>query len=148
RGLANQPANAALLAHRAEALTRKGRFEAAIRDYEEALRIRPRDPMALCGLVIALLDVCDWDKIETSLRRLHELVEAGEAIPLLVRASDDPASDLKGARSYVRATAPSLFKCRDHARVASDKIHIAYLSGDFRGHPVGHQIAGLIEQHD
>src|SRR5262249_7624406 len=31
---------------------------------------------------------------------------------------------------------------------ATNKIHIAYLSADFRQHPVGVQLAGLIEQHD
>jgi predicted O-linked N-acetylglucosamine transferase (SPINDLY family) len=148
RGLAQEPSNAALLARRAAALARKGRLADAIRDYEEALRSGDDDPAAISGFVIALLDACDWDRLEQPLQRLHDLIGAGKAISLLVRASDDPAADLKSARSYVRAMAPSSFERRDHARIPADKVHIAYLSADFRNHPVAHQIAGLVEQHD
>ena len=33
-------------------------------------------------------------------------------------------------------------------RYGHDKIRVAYMSGDFYGHPVGYAVAGMFEQHD
>jgi protein O-GlcNAc transferase len=151
RGLEKYPRDAALLANRANALVVTGQLEAAIRDYEQALRIVPDDSAALNGLANALLDVCDWDKLATPLRELAALARAGAAIPplLFIRTSDDPLSHLEFARSYVKAAIPTPPRIEPRAAAApADKIRIAYLSADFRQHPVAYHLAGLIEQHD
>lgn len=151
RGLEKYPLDAALLANRANALVATGQLEAAIRDYEQALRIVPGDPVALNGLANALLDVCDWDKLATPLRELAGLVRKGAAIPplLFIRTSDDPLSHLELARSYVKAAVQTPPRIEPRVVAAPvDKIRVAYLSADFRQHPVANQLAGLIERHD
>jgi predicted O-linked N-acetylglucosamine transferase (SPINDLY family) len=148
--LATYPRDLALLTNRASVLSMTNRFDAAIRDYEQALRVAPNDVDALSGLVSALLQVCDWEGIERLLPQLYALIERGEAVPglLLIRMFDDPPLHLKGARNYARAVIRRPLLEAARSRGPSDRIRIAYLSGDFRHHPVAYLLPGLIERHD
>jgi protein O-GlcNAc transferase len=151
RGVEKYPFDAALLANRGNALVAAGHLEAAIRDYEQGLRVAPGDPVTLNGLANTLLDVCDWDKLAMPLRELAELSSKGAAIPplLFIRTSDDPPAHLELARSYVKAAIQTPPRIEPRvAAVPADKIRIAYLSADFRQHPVANSLAGLIERHD
>jgi protein O-GlcNAc transferase len=151
RGLAKYPGDPGLLANRAGALARARRFGLAVRDYEQALEVAPDDLLALSGLVSALQEECSWSKIEGPLHKLQAAVNKGGSIDplLMVRISDDPLRQLECARNHVRtlsdrapARPPS---AGSHQR---DRIRIAYVSPDFREHPVAFLVAGLFEHHD
>jgi len=150
QGVARYPDDASLLAGRAGVHARTGQFDAAIRDYEQVLRTTPDDAVALSGLCNALLEVCDWDRIAARKPALEALVGRKESVPplLVVRASDDPALQLESARNYVAAMAPTRSRPQEARADRPDKIRIAYLSADFRHHPIAYLIAGLIERHD
>jgi protein O-GlcNAc transferase len=150
RALATYPHDPSALTGRASVFSMTGRFDAAIRDYQQALPITPNDVDVLSGLVGAHLQICDWAEIEKLLARLHTLIERGEAVPglLLIRMFDDPSLHLKGARNYARAVVRRPLLESLPSPSPSDKIRIAYLSGDFRHHPVAYLLPGLIERHD
>ncbi len=151
RGLEKYPRDAALLANRANALVVTGQLEAAIRDYEQALRIVPGDRRRRTGWPMPCSMFAIGTSSATPLRELAALARAGAAIPplLFIRTSDDPLSHLEFARSYVKAAIPTPPRIEPRAAAApADKIRIAYLSADFRQHPVAYHLAGLIEQHD
>jgi protein O-GlcNAc transferase len=150
RGLATYPRDAGLLTGRASVLAATSRFDAAISDFEQALAVAPYETDALCGLANALLQVCDWDKIEKLRPQVLALIDRDEGVPsmLLIRMLDDPSMHLKSARSYVRSAVPLPPTLSPRAPGPAEKIRIAYLSADFRQHPVGHLLPALIERHD
>ena len=63
--------------------------------------------------------------------------------------SGDPIYQLTIARNHLRRTIPaSVQPLVRAARATEPKIRVAYLSGDFRRHPVASLIVELLEQHD
>lgn len=150
RALTKYPRDLALLTGRASVLSLTGRFDGAIRDYEQALRVAPNDVDVVSGLAGAHLQFCDWTQLERMLAPLHALIEREEPVPglLLIRMFDDPSLHLKGARNYARAVVRRQSLEAPPSPGSPDKIRIAYLSGDFRHHPVAYLLPGLIERHD
>jgi protein O-GlcNAc transferase len=148
-GLAKYPEDTGLLANRGDALCRVGNFDAAVRDYEQVLRIASDDPVAMGGLVNALQELCDWDKLEGPRYVLRTMIDAGQSIDplLLIRLLDDPSEQLKCACNYVRATVRAT-PLPAGARSSSSKIRVAYLSAGFGGHAMTHLTARLFELHD
>ncbi len=67
----------------------------------------------------------------------------------LLAFSDDPAEQHLGAVNYTRRKAYASVKpVASTASAKDDRIRIAYVSADFREHPVAHQMAELFETHD
>jgi protein O-GlcNAc transferase len=95
---------------------------------------------------------CNWDRVEALLPAVEQSVRAGEAVipPFnLLGLPLEPAIHLQCAQNFVRQRLPAepkMFPSR--ARTPSDKIKLAYVSGDFRRHPVAYLIAELFERHD
>jgi predicted O-linked N-acetylglucosamine transferase (SPINDLY family) len=98
--------------------------------------------------------LCAWDGYEDLLARLAELVEQGQAERGMALASmrvwDNADLHRRCAElvseSYLagkKTTPPSKLSVRKR-----DRFRIAYVSADFRRHPVGMLIPGLIEGHD
>src|SRR5262249_27020203 len=123
------------------------RYEEAIVAYEHARSIDP-DHAEAYGLVMCALDVCDWKRTSELSDGLRAHIESGKAFSPLdsLAISDDPSLHLRCAKNHEekissRARAPG-------AVVKHGKIRIAYVSTDFRQHPVSCLIAGLIELHD
>jgi predicted O-linked N-acetylglucosamine transferase (SPINDLY family) len=126
----------------------EGDYAGALRCYLELLEISPGYGYALGAAANAKSMLCDWSGRDALLRRLAEGISAGQptATPfVLLSHIDDPALQLACARTwsarYPAAPAP-------RPRDPHSRIRVAYLSADFRDHPVGLQIAGLIEAHD
>ena len=67
----------------------------------------------------------------------------------LIAGLSSPADDLKIAQIYTADQLPrSVERIWRGERYSHERIRVAYLSADFREHPIAHLIASLIEQHD
>jgi predicted O-linked N-acetylglucosamine transferase (SPINDLY family) len=144
-----QYANAFLI--RGHALAKLERQDEAAQSYERALAIDPDHPYARGASIMAYLAACNWDRIEALLPIIDEQVAAAKAIipPFnLLGLAISPARQLQCARHFVRRQMPQVAPISPLTRRRADKIKVAYLSGDFRRHPVGYGIVGVLEQHD
>ena len=144
-----QYANAFLI--RGHALAKLQRQDEAAQSYERALAIDPDHPYARGASIMAYLAACNWDRIEALLPIIDEEVAAAKAIipPFsLLGLAIGPARQLQCARHFVRRQMPQVPPISPLTRRRADKIKVAYLSGDFRRHPVGYGIVGVLEQHD
>jgi protein O-GlcNAc transferase len=152
RALAVAPDRADTLNNRANVLLSLNRHEEAIRDYERALALDPRHPHVFDTLAILVLDACNWSKAA----RLAEIAEPaiadkrhtiGIAYPLFYFGN--PSYLLTCARDYLQRNLPPVIKpLPPRSAAKSDKLRVAYVSADFRGHAVATSIVELLERHD
>jgi protein O-GlcNAc transferase len=153
RALALAPRRVGTLHNRGQALMMLRRYDEAIAAFEAVLAVDPAHPAASAALANCLLIVCDWAESARVAERAQAAARGGDWSRLDPFAAlcyvDSPADQLEYARAYVArevpATPPPL-----HARPAgrADRIRIAYLSSDFRNHPVTHLTCELFERHD
>ena len=149
--LAFDPGNAEALFNRGTTLLHLHRFEEALASQLKALAADPNHAEALGGAANAALHLCDWRLCEKFAPELKRLAAESSTVPpfLLLGYSDDPGLQLQGARKYtagrIKRPPPRLWtpKPRRH-----DRIKLAYISSDFRNHPVAHHLVGLLENHD
>jgi protein O-GlcNAc transferase len=152
RALSLEPDRADTLHSRGNVLTTLGRHAQAIADYQRAFALEPDHPHAFDSLSLAQLSICNWEEVA----RLANYAEGA------LRGSAGPASlvyplyyfgnqayQLHAARTYLKADCTPV-RAPLPTRIASqpDKLRIAYLSSDFRSHPVAAAIVELIERHD
>jgi len=152
RALALDSDRADTLHNRGNVLTTLGRHTEAIADYERAFALDPHHPHAFESLAFAQLSVCNWEAA-ARLAPHAEAALAGNGHPVGVTYPlyyfGNPAYQLGAARAYLQATYPAP-RAALPARTASEpgKLRIAYLSSDFRSHPVTTAIVDLIERHE
>ncbi len=153
QALAIDPAHVESLYTRGMALGRLHRHDEAIAAFERVLALAPAHPHALAQLAVSCLAICAWDKAAAVAGRLYDAMAAGTAIVaphILLQLSAGPDVTLAGTRRYVEREIPPgpRLDCRCCGRCRGDKIRVAYLSGDFRVHPVAYLTAELFERHD
>ena len=132
--------------NRGGALQQLKRYEEALASFERA----GPQAHAFGGAAMAALNLCDWNRAERMGTEIPARIAAGEAIPpwVLLGYSGDEMLQLECAKNAIRARFPVLPAPMAPVRHAHRKIRIAYISSDFRHHPVAAQIAQLIESHD
>jgi len=149
--LALKPNTVAFLVNHAVALTHLGRHGEAIEDYDRVLAIDPHYPRMSGHLALAALYGCRWDRMAAMAPEIPAQVKAG--VPghdpwTLMGYGMDGALILKCARDMVRESfspAPPLWTGQAWRH---DRIRLAYVSSDFRSHPVGFQLVEVLERHD
>jgi protein O-GlcNAc transferase len=152
--LAIAPNYAEALNGRGNALLFLGRNEEAILSYEKAISIRPDHPWAKNGLADAVLKACDWPRAQKLAYEMERhIVESKSVINpfTLLGYGADPALQLRCAKAFLDNRIPALpsaFPQRPSLRHNRTRIRVAYLSADFRTHPVASLIAGLFELHN
>jgi protein O-GlcNAc transferase len=145
------------LANRGEALRQIGRYEDATADFARLLAVDPDHDYALGAWLHAKLVCCDWGEYLASCEKIAAAVADGkramEPFAFLL-ISDSPEQQQKCAQTFAgykigepRGVMPSAAPSHHH-RVRHDRIRIAYISADFRNHPVAHLLAGVFEAHD
>ena len=149
--LAFDPGNADALFNRGTTLLHLHRLEEALASQQKALAADPGHADALGGAANAALHLCDWrlcEKFAPEVKRLA--AESSTVSPfLLLGYSDDPGLQRQCAEKYTEGRGK-----RPPARLAEtklrghDRIRLAYISSDFRNHPVAHHLIGLLENHD
>jgi predicted O-linked N-acetylglucosamine transferase (SPINDLY family) len=101
------------------------------------------------------LQACQWRDLEPLTERLIALVGAGRNVahPMsLLPLSDAPELQLACAKSLVGdlyPENPALGPCpRGPLDGDRRRLRVAYVSADFRDHPVSHLLVGVLERHD
>jgi protein O-GlcNAc transferase len=138
---------------RSECLVGKAAALAQLQHHQEAsdcltevLMLTPERSYVLGSLLYSRLQAVDWSDYGTLKESLLRQLKAGRKVtyPLsLLPVADSPELSLASARMFVpsvQSAAPSM--------VGKKRIRIAYISADFRDHPVSHLLVGVLEQHD
>ncbi|MBL8704565.1 MAG: tetratricopeptide repeat protein [Rhodospirillales bacterium] len=152
RALALKPAMADALNRRGNVLLELRRPVEAAEGFRRLVAIAPDHPYAIGRLHHAMLHCCDWSEHAALTRRVEQAVLAGKraAMPFsFLAVSASPAAHRRCAETFAAdqfpAAAVPLWRGE---RYTHDRIRLAYLSADFRDHPVPILLAGVLERHD
>ena len=152
RAIALQPDRPEFRMNRAAALSHLDRFGEALAEQERVRAIAPDYPKLFGQMALMALYECDWPRMARIGAELPARVQRGETgiDPwTLIGYGADNALLLQCARNTMRETLPATpAPLWQGTRYAHDRIRVAYVSADFRHHPVGFQIVELLERHD
>jgi predicted O-linked N-acetylglucosamine transferase (SPINDLY family)/SAM-dependent methyltransferase len=150
RALQIRPEYAEAYNNRGNALQELERYEEALDSYELALQTQPDYDWLYGQWLLTRMRLCEWGDWDSHAKELlSEVTQAKKvASPYVVVALTDSLSvQRKAADIWVNELCPPLpsapFKRYEHERP-----RIAYLSGDFRDHPVSQLLVGVLERHD
>lgn len=97
----------------------------------------------------ARLHACDWTDFEANRREIFERIEEGHKVcnPMALTALTDSAELLyKNALTFGKAKFPQApYALWRGEKYVHRRPRVAFLSADFREHPVGYLLVGLIE---
>ena len=150
RALALKPDSAQAWAGRATTTLHMAQYDQAFLGYHKALTLEP-DLDYVEGLRLAMkLHSCDWTELKAETAQLLTRVREGRvvSVPFALLPLHSSAKDqLQCAQRYMKElpTYPPVWLGETYLH---DRIRVAYLSADFRNHPVAHLTAGLFERHD
>ena len=150
QGLSLKPDLAGAWAGRGDILSEFKRYNDAFAAYDRALELEPDLEYVRGARLFAKLLVCDWTDLQAETAQLLSMVR--ERVPaitpfslLAIGSSAEDQLQCAGGPDKDHATFPPLWCGEVYAH---DRIRVAYLSADFREHPVAYLIAGLSERHD
>ena len=150
--LALNPKHLSALSHQGGARWQLKFYEAAIESFKRLLEIAPGYEYALGYLFNSELQCCDWSDYDEHLEKIMAGISEGKRVespfPSLA-ILQDAEHQLQCAKIYAAHKYPiassALYQGK---RYAHKKIRVAYVSADFRHHPVSHLMVGLFEKHD
>jgi FkbM family methyltransferase len=145
------PHNSVALCNRGILLSEFKLYDLAVQTFSALLRIAPEYDYAPGLHAFAKLNACMWEGLADCSEEVLSRVRAGKRACKtqgILALSDDPMDHLICAKTYAdhHHLAKEPLWCGE--RYNHTKIRIAYISPDFREHPVGHLTAGIFEQHD
>jgi protein O-GlcNAc transferase len=150
--LAISPDHATALANRGNALFELRRFSEAAEAFDRLLTIDPDYVYAPGKALYFKLLQSDWAGYDEPVRSIASGIAAGKRVALpymLLNIVDSPSLQRSCAEIFNkdRHSAPAGPVWRG-ARYGHEKIRVAYLSADFRAHPMAYLMVGLFETHD
>jgi protein O-GlcNAc transferase len=150
RALALKPDFAAAWFSRATTAVHLGQYDQAFLGYHNALTFDPNLDYAEGLRLVTKLYLCDWTELAAETAQVLAKVKEGKAVsvPLAVVPLPSSAADqLRCAERYVKdlPTYPPIWVGESYSH---GRIRVAYLSADFRSHPIAYLTAGLFEDHD
>lgn len=132
------------------ALMEHGQPAEALSHLESAARVQPERPLLLGGLWHARQLIADWR--ESLTQRVIESVSGSDAALIepftFLTVSDSPALQLRCARAFAGLHGLANAARPRPAPAATAPLRVAYISADFRLHPIAYQLAGVFEAHD
>jgi protein O-GlcNAc transferase len=150
QALTADPGYGKALNGRGAVLADLGRFEEALACHEQVLASSVPPASALADAANMSLTLCDWPKAAKFGAQIRaRLGEPGLAVPPLLALYYDwgPQAQAKCAQAWMDAM-PAAPVLPASASRAHDRLRIAYMSSDFRRHPVGATVVELLERHD
>ncbi|HKF97278.1 MAG TPA: tetratricopeptide repeat protein [Steroidobacteraceae bacterium] len=134
-------------------LRQLGRHADTAAAFAAVLRLAPQYDYAAGSLLHERMLLCDWTAHQELVSEIRRAVLAGcrACLPgIFLSVADSAQEQLQCARTYAadkhpQQRAPHLLPVTRRAR---QRICVAYVSGDFREHPVSHLMAGVFEHHD
>lgn len=151
RAVALKPDDASAWNNRGLVLQDLRRLDEALASYDRAYRLKPDLPGVEGARLQAKMHLCDWSTFQADCEHFLASVRSGTAssvVGILLAVASSPGDQLSYARRHVAERQPPSPALWRGERYAHDRIRVAYLSTDFRDHPVSHLLAGLIEHHD
>lgn len=123
----------------------------AIEIYEQLLAIDDNHDWGLGGLLYSKLNCCDWQQASGLIDKINAKVKNGLNIikPFdLLTISHDQKQQLIVAKHFVNYQYPMRGAKKIYQYQPGNKVRIAYISADFRQHPVSQLLVEVIERHD
>jgi protein O-GlcNAc transferase len=151
QALAVKPGLAGAWYGRGNVLRELKQYDEALAAYDEALSLKSDLTVAQSARINAKNCICQWSGWDTDCAQLISLVRNGDtnAGPFEFLAVPSSAQDqLTCAKSWIKIMHPATPPLWQGERYAHDRIRVAYLSSDFREHPVSYLAAGLFDHHD
>jgi protein O-GlcNAc transferase len=151
-GLAIEPRNAELLFSLGNALHLTHRHTAAMDCFRRVLEVDPQYRYARGCLLFLQLHCADWSRVAQDVEQVDQALDEGRRViypfPLLGCSHSSPRQ-LRCAQIFAADNCPAApVPIYSGERYSHEKIRVAYLSADFREHPVAQVAAGLFEHHD
>ncbi len=150
RAIAVQPELADTHYNLGVALQSLKRHDEAIASLQTALERAPRSAYTLGYLLWNEMSICRWRELDARVGALRSQLREVPTAPFAFLAVSHSAEEQRHCaalhvREKVRALPAPLWQ---GTRYRHGKIRLAYLSADFREHPVAQLTAGLFERHD
>jgi len=135
-----------------------GQLDLAVASYATALKLNPKLYHAKVHLVHQKQHMCDWDGLDADIQQirhwvLHEPSTQISPFAFLAMPTTSAAEQKTCASNWTNNRYTQLIQLGKQLNftppaTANKKIRIAYLSADFRLHPLAFLISELIELHD
>jgi protein O-GlcNAc transferase len=155
--LQKQPQAVEPLHNRANLQLLARHFSAALADFDRLATLKP-DLDWLPGLhLYTAMHLYDWRDFDQRLAALLQGLAQQQKVvqPLILQnLVDDPAAHQQAARLWMQASVPTpsapppLITAHQGPGHGGHKLRVAYISRDFRTHPVAFLIAEVLELHD
>jgi protein O-GlcNAc transferase len=128
------------------------RYDEALSAYDRAISLKPDLPGWQSARLRMKLQLCDWHALDTDCARLLSSCRNGKLVAypfelLSFPSTSEDQIDCAArwiAKEYPASDAPVWQGERYH----HGRIHVAYVSADFKPHPVSFLMAGMFEHHD
>lgn len=149
QSLAIDPDDPEVLCNRGVALMDARQYELAAADFEASRRIDPDRAYLLGQLNHCLRHCCDWRASTKVTAEITQAIRAGRRADFpfsFLSVSGDTADQRRCAETFVRDKYPA--STPTPVREGGKRVRIAYMSSDFRDHPIAYLTAGLFEHHD
>ena len=150
RALALQPDLAEALNNRGNLRLLARQFPAALADLDRAAALQPASDW-LSGLrLYAAMHMHRWEQFDERVSALREAVGQGQCViqPLALQSVlDDPVAQQQAARIWAAQAFPPRGEAAPRTTPGA-RVRVAYVSRDFREHPVSFLMAEVIELHD
>jgi protein O-GlcNAc transferase len=136
---------------KAEALRDCGRLADAAECFARVLEADPEREHTLGNLMHARLQMCDWTDYPINVGRATREVAAGKRAYLpgaFLSVARSSSAQSACARSFWKSPPVGFEPGRPRMSYSHEKIRVAYVSADFREHPVATLLVGVLERHD
>jgi predicted O-linked N-acetylglucosamine transferase (SPINDLY family) len=148
-----EPEGVMPLYNRGIVLRKLARYRESAQCFADLLRVAPEQDYALGYLFQLRMDSCDWSDYGMLLEGILEGLAAGKRVinPMSMLMIDSASLQRASAEVFASDRYPqggSLEACPAREAATDARIRIAYISADFREHPVPYLLVGALELHD
>jgi len=127
-------------------------YTLATNAFRRALEVDPHYAYGEGHLMSARLSNCDWTDFEGAKERIFEGIRAGRkacGAMTIMSISDDAALARQSIETYAADKyGPSLYQLWNGEAYTHRRKRVAFISADFRTHPVGYLLIGMLEKFD
>ena len=127
-------------------------YTLATNAFRRALEVDPHYAYGEGHLMSARLSNCDWTDFEGAKERIFEGIRAGRkacGAMTIMSISDDAALARQSIETYAADKyGPSLYQLWNGETYTHRRKRVAFISADFRTHPVGYLLIGMLEKFD
>jgi predicted O-linked N-acetylglucosamine transferase (SPINDLY family) len=146
------PNNALAYEGQGHLLSQFNQFDLSVNAFKRVLEIDPNYSYAEGHLMHARLSCCDWTDYEESRNRIIDGIRAGKKVcgaMTIMSITDDAELARKCIEIYAKDKyGDPLLKLWNGEKYAHRRKRVAFISADFRTHPVGYLLVEMIENFD